>query len=87
MLVVKARTLEAKTKAKDQDPQGQDQGRGHGPQGQGQGQSSQGRGQGQGHDFLSSRILEAKACPRGLYITGLHMANPYLILGQNLLRR
>ena len=45
MLVVKARTLEAKTKVKD--PQGQDQGP--------QGQSSQGRVQGQGHDFLSSR--------------------------------
>ena len=65
VLVVKARTLEAKTKAKDRDPQGQDQGRGHGPQGQGQ--SSQGRGQGQGQAFLSSRILEAKACPRGLH--------------------
>jgi len=43
--------------------QGQDhrgQGRGH-PRGQAQ------DSQGQGHDLLSSRILEAKACPRGLH--------------------
>jgi hypothetical protein len=25
------------------------------------------QGQGQGHDFLSSTILEAMACPRGLH--------------------
>jgi len=25
------------------------------------------RGQDQGHEFVSSRVLEAKACPRGLH--------------------
>src|SRR5664279_5219464 len=58
----KVRTLEAKARG-----QGQGQGLDLRGQGQGQGLEPRGQGQGQGHTFLSSRILEAKAWPRGLH--------------------